>query len=308
MSKKLHQILKIHPEDNVTPLYPSFGSASNNFGKIPEDAHVQIVNCNIDPSKPRGQFEQITFRDPPVLLEPSDENQDIGQQEFSQQTTNSTINGMNSIDGGDNTTNNENGLSNTPSVQQTSNKYTHHPLSTVLVPLQRLIDDMHIHEPLCLDKAFWKDYSNEIRPILESAIKSGRQLDRGSPKLKNWGDTELKLVLDGLSQFLSYASISAVQGEQEGEALKKDIVERLYNQIGVGAKGLGIYEVQRIIPIDDTYDFYKPNHQMVEGMEVNDVLVGRILEIRSAGILNIKDGSIDQEAQVVVGVKADSGS
>ena len=36
--------------------------------------------------------------------------------------------------------------------------------------------------------------------------------------------------------------------------------------------------------------------KMVEGMEVNDVLVGRILEIRSAGILNIKDGSIDQEA------------
>jgi hypothetical protein len=133
-------------------------------------------------------------------------------------------------------------------------------------------------------------------------------LDHGSPKLKSWGDSELKLVLDGLSQFLSYASISAVQGEQEGEALKKDIVERLYNQIGVGVKNLGIYEVQRIIPIDDTYDFYKPTHQMVEGMEVNDVLVGRILEIRSAGILNIKDGSIDQEAQVVVGVKPDSGS
>ena len=56
MSKKLHQILKIQPEDNVTPLYPSFGSASNNFGKIPEDAHVQIVNCNIDPSKPRGHY------------------------------------------------------------------------------------------------------------------------------------------------------------------------------------------------------------------------------------------------------------
>ena len=160
MSKKLHQILKIQPEDNVTPLYPSFVSASNNFGKIPEDAHVQIVNCNVDPSKPRGQFEQITFRDPPVLLDPSDENQDIGQQEFSQQTTSSTINGTD-IDGG-NAINNGNGSSNTPTVPQTSNKYTHHPLSTVLVPLQRLIDDMHIHEPLCLDKDFWKDYSAEI--------------------------------------------------------------------------------------------------------------------------------------------------
>ncbi len=299
MSKKLHQILKIQPEDNVTPLYPSFASSSNHFGKIPKDAHVQIVNCNVDPTKPRGQFEQITFRDPPVIMEPSDENLDLSKQDISQQNPNSTVDDTGNIS--------PNGTL-PSSQQQTSNKYTHHPLSTVLVPLQRLIDDMHIHEPLCLDKDFWKDYSTEIRPIIENAIKSGRQLDCGSPKLKSWGDSELKLVLDGLSQFLSYASISAVQGEQEGEALKKDIVERLYNQIGVGVKDLGIYEVQRIIPIDDTYDFYKPNHQMVEGMEVNDVLVGRILEIRSAGILNIKDGSIDQEAQVVVGVKADSGS
>ena len=89
--------------------------------------------------------------------------------------------------------------------------------------------------------------------------------------------------------------------------MKKDIIDRLYNKIGDGVKGLGIYEVQRIIPIDDTYDFYKPKHQMVESMEVNEVLIGRVLEIRSAGIINISDGTIEQEAQVVVGVKAEQG-
>ena len=45
---------------------------------------------------------------------------------------------------------------------------------------------------------------------------------------------------------------------------------------------------------------------MVEGMEVNDVLVGRILEI-VVRILNIKDGSIDQSSGCRRS-KADSGS
>ena len=59
MSKKLQQIVKIQPEDDVKPLYPSFGAPSNNFGKIPKDAHVQIVSCNIDLSQPKGKFEKI---------------------------------------------------------------------------------------------------------------------------------------------------------------------------------------------------------------------------------------------------------
>ena len=40
-------------------------------------------------------------------------------------------------------------------------------------------------------------------------------------------------------------------------------------------------------------------------MSVNEVLVGKILEVRSVGSIDITDGSIQEEANVVVGIKAD---
>ena len=312
MSSKKYQIIKTNPEDVIIPLHPNFGTSKNTLGKIPHDAHIQVVQRQLNSNSPRGEFAPIMFMDPPII-------QTSGENEVSHNgTAHNNANPENihdqNLDNQNTRTSNPNitpniptseiGSTATPSNRQ-SNKYSHHPLSVILVPLQNLIDEMHMHEPLCLDKSFWQDYSKEIAPIINNAINTGRQLDRGSPKLGTWGRTELKVVLDGLSQFLSYSAISAIQGEQEGEALKKDIVDRLYNQIGSAVKALGIFELQRVVPIDDSYDFYKPKHQMVDSMQVNDILVGRILEVRSAGIIHIGDGSIEQEAEVVVGVQAE---
>ena len=307
MSSKKYQIMKINPEDVIVPLHPNFGAIQNTIGKIPQNAHIQVVQCLLNPTSPKGQFAPIMFMDPLIIQ--TSEDQDVSHNGTAYNNANpENIHEQNQQGTGQHLRTDipisQPGSAVAPSNPQ-SNKYSHHPISAILVPLQNLIDDMHMHEPLCLDKSFWTEYSKEIAPIINSAINTGRQLDRGSPKLKNWGRTELKLVLDGLSQFLSYSAISAIQGEQEGEALKKDIVERLYNQIGSAVKALGIFEIQRIVPIDDSYDFYKPKHQMVDSMQVNEVLVGRILEVRSAGIIDIGDGSIEQEAQVVVGVQTE---
>ena len=190
-----------------------------------------------------------------------------------------------------------------PSAPQEAPKPKHH-LDSVISKLELLLNDAELHESLCEDPNVWKLYKRNTLKPLPSVIKEGLSLKKQETSLiESWVYHDVRPILDGLAQLFSYACKAEYRKTFSGEALKRDLQARLYGGIGFALAKLKLLNLQKLVPIQSDYNFFRPRQKIIQRVQVPEELVGKILGIERVGLYHPLDGHLLEEAEVIIGIE-----
>ena len=179
-----------------------------------------------------------------------------------------------------------------------------HHLSLVIDQLKLLHSDASLHQNLCSDQQAWTRYEQTVISKLEPVITEGLAIQEPERSLaESWAMHDVRPILDGLARFMSYAYLSERNNDFSGAALRKDLTARLYGGIGFALANMKLLMLQKVIPYTNEYNFFRPRHRLIQRVEVESELVGRIIEVRRVGLYDPYEGHLIEEAEVIVGVE-----